>query len=327
MKSFSVFVVGLLILSGLATLGISKEAEYQSFSIQTVCSSPELTTFSIDSIEFNELSMSESFAVLHHAGYPMLPRSVETIELPFGSTIEDISVRTGSIEIMELSQKILPAPKPLIIGYETEPVYQMAEDVYNRDAYYPNDWYTITTGGGLNSDNEHVTFVTIESFPVRYNPMKDQIQYAQELIIEVNYQEPKTPLLLATDEFDLVIIAPEIFSSDLQELMDHKNSVGISTYLKTTEDIYSEYDGVDRPEQIKYFIKDAIETQDITFVMLVGGMTSPIFGVPRDDLNQGTADWHLPVRYTNNKEMGGTYDAKEAITAFVEKRKPNLQGK
>jgi len=29
--------------------------------------------------------------------------------------------------------------------------------------------------------------------------------------------------------------------------------------LKTTESIYEEYSGVDKPEQIKYFIKDALE--------------------------------------------------------------------
>jgi hypothetical protein len=163
-------------------------------------------------------------------------------------------------------------------------------------------------GAGLNSKSEHVTFVTIETYPVRYNPVDDQIQYASDLTVEVFYQEPTAPLLTATDEFDLVIIAPEKFSSDLQELIDHKNSVGVKTYLKTTESIYSEYDGVDNPERIKYFIRDAIETQDITFVMLVGGLTSPIMGTSRDDKNQGSKDWYVPVRYTNNKEMGGTYD-------------------
>jgi hypothetical protein len=33
--------------------------------------------------------------------------------------------------------------------------------------------------------------------------------------------------------------------------------------------------------------------------LLVGGLNSFIYGKPRDDHNQGTQDWHLPVRYTN----------------------------
>jgi len=106
----------------------------------------------------------------------------------------------------------------------------------------------------------------------------------------------------------MVIIAPSEFSGELQKLIDHKNSHNVATTLKTLEDIYGEYNGVDNPEQIKYFIKDALDTWNIKYVMLVGGMKSLLWGASKDDANQGTKDWHLPVRYTNNKEVGGTHD-------------------
>lgn len=77
------------------------------------------------------------------------------------------------------------------------------------------------------------------------------------------------------DEYDMVIIAPEKFSSTLQPLIDHKNSRGISTKLATLDEIYNGtyflVQGRDNPEKIKYFIKDAIENWDIRFVLLVGG--------------------------------------------------------
>jgi hypothetical protein len=98
---------------------------------------------------------------------------------------------------------------------------------------------------------------------------------------------------------DMVIIAPSIFSSTLQKLIDHKNTHGINTTLKTTEDIYKEYTGVDKPEQIKYFIKDALETWHIKYVLLVGGMKSYLFGTAQDDANQGSKSWYVPVRYSN----------------------------
>ena len=82
------------------------------------------------------------------------------------------------------------------------------------------------------------------------------------------------------EEYDMVIIAPEQFSSYIQLLIDHKNDVGVSTFLKNTEEIYAQYSGVDQPEQIKYFIKDAIEQHDIKYVFLVG------------DIN------HVPIRKT-----------------------------
>ncbi|UCF11729.1 MAG: hypothetical protein JSW06_06670 [Thermoplasmatales archaeon] len=76
---------------------------------------------------------------------------------------------------------------------------------------------------------------------------------------------------LYTDEFDMVIIAPEKFLSSIQPLIDHKNSHGVQTFLKITEEIYGEYDGRDKAEQIKYFIKDAIEEHGINYVLLMGG--------------------------------------------------------
>jgi hypothetical protein len=87
------------------------------------------------------------------------------------------------------------------------------------------------------------------------------------------------------DEYEMVIIAPEIFSSDIRSLVDHKNSVGIKTFLKSLENIYNEYDGRDEAEQIKYFIKDAIETFNIKYVLLMGGKS--FLGLK----------WILPTRY------------------------------
>lgn len=90
-----------------------------------------------------------------------------------------------------------------------------------------------------------------------------------------------------TDEYDMVIIAPEKFSTGIQPLIEHKNSHDVETFLKTTENIYSEYSGRDDAEKIKYFIKDAIEQNHITYVLLMGGK--------KWQLNS----WHVPVRYSN----------------------------
>ena len=87
--------------------------------------------------------------------------------------------------------------------------------------------------------------------------------------------------------FDLVLIAPSIFSNELQPLIQHKNTHNVKTMLKTTEEIYQEYTGIDQAEQIKYFIKDAIESYNAHYVLLVGGRKGQSF------------QWHIPVRYAN----------------------------
>lgn len=110
------------------------------------------------------------------------------------------------------------------------------------------------------------------------------------------------------DEYDLVIIAPSKFTDDLRKLVDHKNSIGVNTTLKTTEEIYDNFTGVDKPEQIKYFIKDAMETWGIDYALLVGGLKSYFYAKDRDNANEGSRAWHVPVRYTNLYVDGG-YEA------------------
>ena len=88
------------------------------------------------------------------------------------------------------------------------------------------------------------------------------------------------------NEYEMVVIAPEIFSSEIAPLIDHKNNYNVLTFLKTTEEIYSNYEGRDHSEQIKYYIKDALETLNIKYVLLMGG---------RKILSN---DWYVPARYS-----------------------------
>ena len=89
--------------------------------------------------------------------------------------------------------------------------------------------------------------------------------------------------------YNLVIIAPDKFISNLQPLAEHKDSYGINTLIKNVEEIYEEYEGRDKAEQIKYFIKDALDKWGIDYVLLVGGRAPAIYG----------EKWLLPVRYSN----------------------------
>jgi len=88
----------------------------------------------------------------------------------------------------------------------------------------------------------------------------------------------------------MVIITPEIFEAQLEPLVEHKNAMGIDTTIKTVEDIYSEYSGRDDPEDIKLFIKDAIEDWGVEYVLLFGGRKGQSF------------DWYIPERRSNNND-------------------------
>ena len=131
------------------------------------------------------------------------------------------------------------------------------------------------------------------------------------------------------DTYDMVIIAPMDFSSSLQPLINHKNTKGVHTFLKTLPEIYDQYQGRDNAEKIKFFIKETIENSNIRYVLLVGGANLlpgrythiyytdfPLYPTPDEwiflsdlyyadiyDRNMNFSSWD-----TNNNNVFGEYD-------------------
>jgi len=296
-KLIPLIVVGIIVISGLGSIATTDNANH---NVKTEKESISLSEPIIkESGKYVVVSLEEATSSLKLYGKPILPVVTKVFTLPFGSKIDHIDVHFSDANALILSEEVQPGsePFPLIAGTQVakEPVKNMT--IYNSEELYPSDSYNYFTGAGL-EDEKHVIYLVIQCHPIRYAPIQNTIYYFRNIDINVSYKEHMTPTLF-TDEYDLVIIAPEQFTAEIQPLVDHKNRVGVNTFLKTTEDIYNQYDGVDKPEQIKYFIKDAFDNFGIRYVLLVGGLNSLIYAERRDDPNQGSNDWLVPVRYTN----------------------------
>jgi hypothetical protein len=302
MKKIVYLVVGLFVLSSFTALGIG-EASQKHGNLSYTFSDP---TFD-EKDSYLHVNSEGTDSWILDAGSPMLPRRIETLNLPFGSTIVDISCVAKNVQTKVLTQKIEPAPQAVIMDSTIAQVSAnpMNEAIYNSDSVYPNDWFAYHTGAGLDENNRHVTFLTINTYPVRYSPSTDTIYYTDDIEITVTYDAPATTPFKSNAEYQFIIIAPQKFSNALQPLITHKESKGITTMLKTTEDIYAEFTGYDKPEQIKYFIKSALETYNTSYVLIVGGLKSKWFDIPRDNENEGTKSWYVPVRYTNLVTQSG----------------------
>ena len=76
------------------------------------------------------------------------------------------------------------------------------------------------------------------------------------------------------ENFDMIIIAPSYYNSTLEDFVEHKNNHNIITKFASLEDIYAgtyfSVQGRNDQEKIKYFIKNAIENWEITYVLFVG---------------------------------------------------------
>jgi hypothetical protein len=302
MKSLTYFVVILLIFSSITAIGIDKNA-----GITDQSPKKEITVFRTflqpkmyEKDSFFELHVEGMNNNIFIPGQPMLPVHTETIVLPFGVKIIDIECEVQNIESMILSQKIYPAPQRIIIGTSiSSDIPSMDKTVYNSNKFFPDNWFNFYVGVGLDDNNKHASLLTINTYPFRYNPMANTVKYAKNINLKIYYYDPGIDIFPETSTYDLVIIAPPEFTGDLQRLVDHKNNIGIKTVMQTTDEIYSQYSGVDKPEMIKYFIKDSLENWGVKYVLLVGGLNNLIWANPREDRNYGARDWRIPVRYSN----------------------------
>ena len=300
-KLFLIITVCMLVISGVQAVTIKQNESDIKNKIEKVTFSEQLI---IDEKgDYLSVDLKETDGILEETGKPMLP--VYRITYTFSQNVKIMGISCDYSDIKEkrISGKIIPAPELIPYSYtmngNTCPIYKEDKDIYESDALYPNNWHDYSIRCGLNSDGVSTTFVTIELHPVRYSPKQNMLYYMTDFEIHISYKDPGGRTNSNTESYDLVIIAPSDFTTDLQPLVNHNNSVGMSTILKTTEEIYTSSQGRDKPEKIKYFIKDAKETWNINYVLLVGGLKSYLYAKDRDDTNQGSTAWHIPVRYTH----------------------------
>ncbi len=77
------------------------------------------------------------------------------------------------------------------------------------------------------------------------------------------------------DSYEYVAITSQVFAAastdySINDLIAQKQSQGMSATVVTLEDIYATYSGVDHPEQIRNFIRDAYTNWETDYVLLGG---------------------------------------------------------
>ena len=271
MKKFvSILAIGILILSGIGAASVTNDNTFilKIEKKQIVFSEPII----LNEGEFVTLKLNEATTSLLDAGKPSLPVVTQVFEFPFKTKINHVEVIYSEPKNMILSKEIKPAPEPVFLSKELQTTFQTEKNIetYERAQLYPSTTFSYTVGAGLSLD-EHVIFLVVSCYPVRYSPANSIIYYSESAEIKVTYEEPANPVSFP-EEYNLLIISPSEFSNELQPLIYHKDNYGIGTLIKTTEEIYNEYNGYDEAEEIKYFIKDALDNYGIEYVLLIGGI-------------------------------------------------------
>ncbi|DAC73022.1 MAG TPA: hypothetical protein DSN98_02095 [Thermoplasmata archaeon] len=270
-KILPILLVGVLVINGfgavVATNIPSKEISMQE---EIQFSEPVIT----DQNNYISVQIKEATSSATAPGNPMLPVYTKLFTFPFGTIITDVSFTTSSVQVKELAKEIVPAAQPTPLSsvpLQPSNEKQVKNDaVYSSTSTYPLSRLSYRIGAGLNG-NDHVILLSVQYYPLLYSPQQQSLLFTPDVQIIVTYEQSKSISVLSADN-KLLIIAPEEFSAALQPLVMHKNLYNIETTLMTTEWIADHFTGRDLPEQIKYAIKDAIETNAVSSVLLVGGV-------------------------------------------------------
>ncbi len=267
----------------------------KNYTISIPCSSRPVI---IEQAESILIKLQEMTSQLREPNKPVLPIIVKTFRIPYGSQKIVVTCNPTNISTMTLTKKIMAATiAPLSKIGTVRPTVTDAS-IYNSTVFYPKSWYHCTIGSGYDTNRNQIIIVKIVCYPIRYSPANNQIEYTTSFDVKLTYEEPAT-IASINETYDLVIIAPAAFQARLQPLIDFKNTKGLKTTFKAVEDILDHYTGIDPPEQVKYFIKDAYDTWHIQYVLLVGGLKSRLYANDKDTASAGWKAWWVPVRYVN----------------------------
>lgn len=241
------------------------ESQFKTIEISQVFSDPILEK----NDENLKIRVNEAPSIISTQGGPILPMLNKKFEFPWGTQIKDIEYEFSNVKSKTISTRIVTMPvfcyTEGIVTKETK----NNEELFEGNSVYPTDWYSIKKGVGLNKEGEHVLHLSLNVYPVRCIPSVDVIEYINDIHITVNYEETTTSLF-DPDAYDMVIITPSYYVDNLELLVDHKQDHDVKTTIVTLDDIYESYPGRDEPEQIKYFVKHAIEEWSVEYVLLVG---------------------------------------------------------
>jgi len=269
-KNIPILIVMLLVLSSIGAFGINNEEKNQESVIKEKIELSE--PIIITEEDFVDIYLEEQSTSILEPGKPDLPVITKVYTFPFKTKILDLDISFKETEEILINKKVKAAAEPLVLNSNIKipNQYEIDKNIYSSNELYPSKEYDFKCSTGLKED-KHTLYLVIKVYPIRYNPSENMISYSKEFDIEIRYEEGEQANSI-NDVYDMAIISPSSYESSLQSLKNHKDSHGVDTFIKTTEEIYSEYSGYDEAEKIKYFIKDAIETYGITYVLLVGSV-------------------------------------------------------
>jgi PKD repeat protein len=300
---------------------------------------PSFNTININNQEFTEINMygCEQYGNVYE---PVLPVKPLRILLPQETTVENIIIETSNpilienIENIEIASKPFPlneAPPtdPIVADYDTSQLYP-GENYYNIGVQYFRGFPI------LNINLQPVHYLGETNTIYYYPEMKLTVELKSTSINPLYRGQPKdiesvrtkvdnfeTEIINTYDiaqsnnfaDHEWILITTNAFSgysgaNDFEDLRAHRESQGLTTLIKTTEDISSEYAGVDLEEKIRNFIIDMYLNNGAEWILVAGDQSYVparfLYGIDGGDFTM-TSDVYYHCLDGNYNSDGDSY--------------------
>lgn len=273
----------------------------------------------VDRIAFDDARMSveriRGFDVIsledtdysHIAGAPMLPMKQIDIALPTGAVVTGVSVKGTTVQTLEGTFEIMPSSKPeTISGTPPDSPFRPDASIYSRDANYPGHYAEVAGQWDLWGQE----FVTLNLYPMQYNPVSKKAELVTGMHFEVTYSidksvqrktcnfneknkrlllerlqqkafnpedvapipsfVPNSKSKLAADDYEYVIITTNYFMTRFDTLAEWRTQMGMPATMVDINWIYINYTGANSREKIRNFVIDAQSSWGSMYFLMGG---------------------------------------------------------
>lgn len=279
----SIFIVSLV-------FNVVAETIEKTYSL----SNPKISQYGeYQQINFDDMMLTAK------AGEPALPYYAVSLLLPAGHIATEIEFIGEDLVFLEGEFNIFPyqASRPLSETSEAE--FVKNETIYGSHNIYPESQH-----GSLSTNFMNAYGFAFSAFtPVQYYPLEGKISYFSSVTIRIKtapgdkaekalqnlssrsdvkqrvFSLAQNPEMIdaypsksvrSVDQYELLILTPEQFENDFDELQDIYLSRGLRSRIFTKEYILANIAGQDLPEKIRNFIIQEYQESDIEYVLLGG---------------------------------------------------------
>jgi len=232
------------------------------------------------------------------SGKPSMPWFAVKLLLPPGEKVVSVTVSGQSEVSIPGTFMIYPQQVSRPLSEGGSGIFMMDQAVYNSDAVYPTKMKGNVSTQYMNGHG----IALLSICPLMYNPSKGSLSYYEDIRVTVNTEKDQrssvalnmlssskavqdrisgfvdNPGMMSSypaksnksTPYQLLIITPQAFENEFEELIELYMYRGLISEVKTVEDISATISGQDLQEKIRNYIIQEYQNSSIEYVLLGG---------------------------------------------------------